>query len=69
MLERIAPRNVGTTDRAFRVLLGLALLSLLFVGPRTLWGLLGLLPLTTGLLGRCALYTLLGINTRPVGAG
>lgn len=59
-------RNEGTVDRVIRVILGLGLLSLIFVGPKTLWGLVGLVPLLTGLLGRCPLYTLLGIKTCPI---
>ncbi len=55
--------NVGSTDRVIRVVLGLVLLSLVFVGPKTMWGLIGLIPLVTGLFGRCALYSLLGMNT------
>jgi cadmium resistance protein CadD (predicted permease) len=43
--------------------LGLAVLSLAFVGPKTLWGYLGLIPLATGLIGWCPLYTVLRINT------
>jgi len=59
-------RNAGTVDRAIRILLGLVLLSLVFVGPQTLWGLVGLVPLITGLLGYCPLYTLFGFNTCPL---
>ena len=59
-------RNEGTVDRVLRVLVGLGVLSLVFVGPKTLWGLVGLVPLLTGLLGRCPLYTLLGIKTCPI---
>jgi hypothetical protein len=58
-------RNEGTADRVLRVLLGVVLLSLVFFGPRTYWGLLGAIPLLTGLLGSCPLYTLLGISTCP----
>lgn len=56
-------QNVGTLDRALRVLIGLALLSLIFIGPQTLWGLIGLIPLVTGLVGSCPLYSLLGVRT------
>ncbi|SLN62787.1 hypothetical protein PSA7680_03306 [Pseudoruegeria aquimaris] len=56
-------RNEGTLDRVLRVILGLALLSLVFVGPQTLWGLVGLVPLVTGLVGVCPIYSLLGIKT------
>jgi len=55
--------NEGSVDRALRVLVGLVLLALVFVGPQTLWGLIGIVPLATGLLGNCPLYSILGINT------
>jgi len=57
--------NVGTADRAIRILAGMVLLSLVFVLESNLrwWGLVGLLPLATGLLGWCALYTPFGIDT------
>ena len=60
------PTNEGTLDRAVRVILGLGLLSLTVIGPQTWFGLLGLLPLATGLVGTCPAYTLLGISTCPV---
>lgn len=56
--------NVGAFDRAVRIALGLALVSLTFVGPHTSLGLLGLVPLATGLVGFCPLYRLLGLSTR-----
>ena len=56
-------RNAGTIDRALRIIVGLVLLSLIFIGPKTLWGLVGLIPLATGLMGSCPAYSLLGINT------
>lgn len=55
--------NVGTIDRIFRIVLGLALLSLVLVGPQTLWGLVGLVPLLTGLARFCPAYGIAGINT------
>ncbi len=55
--------NEGKVDRAIRIVLGLALIALVFVGPKTNWGWLGLIPLATGLTGFCGLYKLLGINT------
>ena len=60
--------NVGTIDRALRILVGLTLISLVFVGPQTPWGWIGLLPLITGLVGWCPPYSLLGINTCGVKA-
>ena len=55
--------NEGTIDRAIRVVVGIGLLSLVLVGPKSLWGLIGLIPLITGLVGFCPLYKLLGLNT------
>lgn len=57
--------NEGRTDRVLRVVLGLGLLSLVFVGPQSPWGFAGLIPLVTGLAGHCPLYTLLGFDTCP----
>jgi hypothetical protein len=59
--------NVGTVDRAVRIAAGLVLLSLIFIldGNARWWGLGGLLPLATGLVGWCAMYTPFGIDTRP----
>lgn len=63
MLERIMPRNESTTDRVLRVVVGAAAIALVFVGPQTAWGWLGLVPLATGLVGTCPLYTIFGIST------
>ncbi len=57
--------NVGNIDRILRIAVGLVLLSLIFVGPQTLWGLVGLVPLATGLFRYCPAYSLLGINSCP----
>lgn len=59
-------RNEGTLDRALRIILGLALIALVFAGPQTAWGWIGLVPLATGLVGFCPAYRLLGINTCPM---
>jgi hypothetical protein len=56
-------RNVGSIDRAVRIVVGLGVLSLAFVGPQTPWGYLGIVPLATGLLGWCPPYALLGMNS------
>lgn len=58
-------RNVGGFDRIARIILGLVLIALVFVGPKTTWGWLGLIPLLTGLLQTCPLYSLLGFNSCP----
>lgn len=55
--------NIGKADRVIRVVLGLILISLVFVGPRTPWGWLGLIPLLTAVVSFCPLYRLIGINT------
>lgn len=62
-------KNEGNIDRIVRVLLGVVLLSLLFIGPQTLWGLVGIVPLATGLAGYCPLYTLFGLSTCPMDKG
>ena len=60
------PKNEGTIDRVLRVIAGLVLLSLVFIGPQTMWGLIGIVPLATGLIGFCPLYSIFGINTCPM---
>ncbi len=59
-------KNVGSTERVIRVTAGLGLISLVFIGPQTPWGWIGLLPIATGLMGWCPPYSLLGINTCSV---
>ena len=66
MASKFFARNEHGVERVIRVALGLAVLSLVFVGPQTYWGLIGILPLATGLLGSCPLYTLFGLSTCPV---
>ena len=61
-------RNEGTADRVIRVILGLVLIALVFVGPQTQWGWVGLIPLVTGLVGFCPLYKVLGLSTCPLKA-
>lgn len=56
-------KNEGKIDRLLRVVLGAVLIALVFIGPQTVWGWVGVVPLFTGLVGNCPLYSLLGINT------
>ena len=56
-------RNEGTIDRTLRILAGLGLLALVFVGPQTPYGWIGLVPLLTGIVGMCPVYSILGIRT------
>ncbi len=65
MLETILPKNESALDRVLRVILGVVLIALVFVGPQTPWGWLGLIPLITGLVGSCPIYTVLGMSTGP----
>jgi Protein of unknown function (DUF2892) len=61
--------NEGTIDRALRVVAGLVILSLFFLYPEASWryfALLGIVPLATGLIGSCPVYSILGISTCPV---
>lgn len=62
-------KNEGNLDRGLRVVVGLAVLSLVVVGPKSLWGLVGLVPLLTGLVGFCPVYRLFGLNTCPLKTG
>jgi len=58
--------NVGTIDKIIRVIIGAALISLVFVGPQTPWGWIGVIPIVTALVSFCPLYAILGIKTCKV---
>jgi hypothetical protein len=55
--------NESGLDRTLRVVIGVVLLSLVFFGPHTAWGWIGLVPLATGIVGFCPLYRLIGVDT------
>ncbi len=55
--------NVGKVDKILRIVIGLGLISLVFVGPQTPWGWIGIIPLATALIGWCPLYKIIGVNT------
>lgn len=57
--------NVGGIDRVLRAVLGVVLIALVFVGPQTPWGWIGVVPLLTALVRFCPLYPLLGVSTCP----
>lgn len=63
-MSTLLPHNESTADRVLRVALGSALLALVFIGPKSAWGWVGLLPLTTGLVGSCPGYRLFGASMR-----
>lgn len=56
-------KNIGSPERLIRIIIGLVLIAIVFVGPKTVWGWIGVVPLLTGLVGWCPPYQLLGINT------
>lgn len=55
--------NVGSIDRALRIVLGIVLIALVFVGPQTPWGWIGVVPLVTALVGWCPAYSIFGLRT------
>jgi len=55
--------NESSLERVIRVIAGLIILSLVFVGPQSWWGLIGLVFVVTGLVGNCPVYSILGIST------
>jgi hypothetical protein len=61
--------NVGTVDRVIRIVVGLALLAGFFLNAdasmRWLY-LIGIVPLATGLMSTCPLYSLFGLSTCPM---
>ena len=69
MSTPLLDHNEGPIDRALRIIVGMALIALVFVGPKTAWGWVGLLPLVTGLVGSCPLYGVLGFSSCPVEPG
>lgn len=60
-------KNEGTLDRVVRVVLGIVLIALALTGQFTPWGWIGVVPLLTGLIGTCPLYSMLGVNTCKLG--
>lgn len=66
-MSNLFPSNEHAVERVVRIVLGLGLLSLLAVGPVPGWGLaglIGLVPLATGAIGSCPIYTVFGFSTR-----
>jgi len=55
--------NEGPFDRIVRIVVGIGILSLAFVGPKTPWAYLGIVPLATGIIGMCPLYAIFGFST------
>ena len=59
-------RNESTFDRAARIILGIVLIVMALRGLSTPWTWIGVVPLLTGLVCMCPLYSILGINTCKV---
>ena len=62
-------KNVGGLDRILRIVAGLALLLLFFIYPGAWWRyftLIGVVPLATGLMSSCPLYSIMGLSTCSV---
>ena len=57
--------NEGVIDRSLRVVVGLVLIGLAATGKVGMWGYIGVIPLVTGAVGMCPIYSLLGINSCP----
>lgn len=59
--------NIGSVDRLFRIVIGLALIAwaLGFIPgyAASAWGWIGVIPLATALMGSCPLYSMIGVNT------
>jgi len=68
-MSKLFPVNEHVAERALRVALGLALIGLAVAGKVGPWGWVGVVPVLTGLVGSCPLYTLLGFSTCPLKAG
>ncbi|MHA3913714.1 YgaP family membrane protein [Halovulum sp. GXIMD14793] len=63
MSNHVTPPSMQKNEEMLDCGLRIVLLSLVFTGPKTMWGLVGLVPLLTGLVGMCPLYSILGIRT------
>ncbi len=61
--ENFMTANVGTIDRILRIVVGLILIAMVFVGPQTPWGWIGVVPLLTAFIRFCPAYKLIGLST------
>jgi len=61
--ENTMQANVGSLDRAARVIIGLGLVAAAYAGALGPWAWIGVVPLVTGIVGTCPLYKALGIDT------
>ena len=61
--ENAMQTNVGTIDRAARVVVGLGLVVAAYADALGPWAWIGVVPLVTGIIGTCPMYRVLGIDT------
>lgn len=59
-------KNIGSTDRIVRIIVGVALIAATLTGAIGVWGWIGIVPLATALIGWCPPYAILGVNTCSV---
>jgi hypothetical protein len=68
-MSSVFPTNEHRIERVLRVAAGLALIALAYTGSIGAWGYIGAIPVVTGLIGSCPIYTMLGMSTCPVRTG
>lgn len=61
--------NLSNNNRLFLIAAGLATLAMALVGPRTIWGLLGLIPLLSGMTAGGPMFRIFGLSARPLSSG
>jgi hypothetical protein len=58
--------NVGKIDRIIRIVVGVILVGNVFYALQHPIGWLGVILIVTGIVGKCPLYSIIGINTKPL---
>lgn len=58
-------KNMSELDRGIRAVIGVAMMIGSFTWPHTIWGMLGIVPFATAVVGICPVYRLFGFSTRP----
>ncbi|MEH6625750.1 MAG: DUF2892 domain-containing protein [Motiliproteus sp.] len=56
-------QNIGKIDQTLRIVVGMALIALVFIGPQTPWGWIGVAVILIALVGFCPLYKIMGLST------
>lgn len=63
LIDNPMPQNIGPYEQAVRMLVGVAIFSLAFIGPQTIWAWLGAVVVFFAAWGWCPMYAILGIKT------